>query len=362
MNLTFYAVLVVTGVVAWWLSSHDTGLSGADKDKTVDLTRRVIRCGITLLLMGVTTGAFLKYGLAGGWILIAIIVPLGLIWAGCLSELFAAGFYGLVDSADNRTFDPKQTVRDLDKLGELVRNGRYEEAIALCGRLEKSGEASGLAIETMLFRIYSRKFGGEHMQTSPRLVEIQRLRAQGNFGEAESRLNSLLEKEPDNLAAVLMLMRIYVQDMLRPDKANALLEKAGQQRRVPHGFIGYARHSIDVWSGIVPAKTVEGIESLLVGREHSQATKAAINLNTASIEELLANGHLATAIELLESQIKEQPLNFDLWMKLGEAHGVFCGNIIAAGKIIKKMETNFGAEQVHQAKTKLKEWQAGRRS
>jgi len=47
---------------------------------------------------------------------------IGVIWASCVSELFARGFQRLVDPQDTRQFDPRQTAQDLDKLAMLVRH------------------------------------------------------------------------------------------------------------------------------------------------------------------------------------------------------------------------------------------------
>ena len=77
-----------------------------------------------------------------------------------------------------------------------------------------------------------------------------------------------------------------------------------------------------------------------------------------SVDELLAGGHLGTAIEILEHKIKEQPGDFDLRLKLAEAHGRHSGNIHRAEKIVLQIESNhgFSAEQIQIAKARLKEW------
>src|SRR5437016_9021596 len=185
MNLVLIPIFAGTTVLSWWLSGYDTMVTG--QDRAADFRRRAMRCGVTLLLIA--------SGFASPWILIAVIVLIAVIWASCLSELFARGFHGLVDSEDTRRFDPKQNAHDLDELALLVQNARNDEAIEVCKKLRETGETSALAIEAVLFQIYSRMFAGETVHDSPPLAEAQRLCAQGNCGEAASRLGSLLQKE-----------------------------------------------------------------------------------------------------------------------------------------------------------------------
>jgi hypothetical protein len=350
MNLVFIGILAGAAALSWWLSGYDTMVTG--ENRAADCRRRAIRCGVTLLLMAA--------GLASRWLFIAVIVPLAVIWAGCLSELFTRGFHRLVDPTDTREFDPKQTARDLDKLAGLVQNGRNDEAIEWCKKLRETGDASTVAIETVLFQLYRRMFAGEDLHASPPLAEAQQLRAQGNPGESASQLESLLQKEPENLRAAFLLMRIYAQDLERPDKAEALLRTLGQRPHVPPVFVEYARRSLLEGSGVVPPqeKTTEGVESLLVDRPDSNRPETVADPGKASVDELLAGGHLATAIELLESQIKDQPESFNLWLKLAEAHGVYCRNLNRAGRIIGQIEANpaFTPEQIQLAKSKLREW------
>jgi len=349
MNLVFIPVFAGTTALSWWLSGYDTMVTG--EDRAADFRRRAMRCGATLLLIAA--------GLASPWILISVTVLIAVIWASCVSELFARGFQRLVDPQDTRQFDPRQTAQDLDKLAMLVQNERNDEAIEWCKKLMESGEAT-LAIEAVLFQLYSRMFSGDSVQSSPPLAEAQRLWAQGNPGEAASKLDSLLQKEPDNLRAVFLLMRIYAQALKRPDKTDALLRTLGQRPHMPPVFVEYARQSIQEWSGMVPRpeKTTEGIESLLVNRQDSQYPDRVADLGETSIDELLTRGHLSTAVEILECQIKDQPKNLNLWLKLAEAHGVYCRNLSLASKIIGRIEANpaFTQEEIQLAKSKLREW------
>src|SRR5438445_243907 len=150
MNLTLLAILILTAGLSWWLSGRDPAVTG--ENKGADFRRRFLRSGATLMLVWAGGVAVLYGGARGGFVLVAIALPLVIIWAGCVSELFARTFHQLIDSEDNREFDPKQPNRELDRLGRLVQMGKNEEAIKLCANLLNSGEVSALAMETMLFR------------------------------------------------------------------------------------------------------------------------------------------------------------------------------------------------------------------
>lgn len=350
MNLVFIGVVAGTAALSWWLSGYDARVTG--EDKGADLRRRALRCGVTLLLAVVS--------FASPWIFLAATLLIAVTWAGCLSELFAGGFHRLLEAQDTRPMDPKQSERDLNQLAMLVQSGLNEAAIELCKKLRESGEASALAIEAVLFQVYSRMFASDGTRVSPPLAEAARLRKEGKPDEAAAQLESILQKEPENLGAAFLLMRIYAQDSKRPDKADALLRTVGQLPHVPPNFVEYARRTLHEWSGVTPPReeTTEGIESLLAERGTSAATERAVEPGKASVDELLAGGHLATAVEILEGQIQEQPEDFGLWLKLAEAHGFYCGNFNIAGKIIGRIGANpaFAPEQVELAKAKLKEW------
>ncbi|MGD1089458.1 MAG: hypothetical protein ABR955_12150 [Verrucomicrobiota bacterium] len=68
--------------------------------------------------------------------------------------------------------------------------------------------------------------------------------------------------------------------------------------------------------------------------------------------------YFGTAVEVLEQKTREQPQDFDLWLKLAEVHAKCCGNIRLAEKIVRRIETNQAStvEQNRTAKTKLNEW------
>ncbi len=360
MGLIFPIILAVTAVVAWWLSGYDTRVTG--ENQAADLKRRAVRCGVTLLVVALGVGAAWGGGRFGGFVFLATVVPLALIWAGCVGEMFARGFYHLIDSPDPTEFDPKKLSGELDALAVLVKQGRNEEAIGLCTELLKSGEASGLAMEAMLFRLYDELFDNERILRSPSLAEAQRWCEQGNGVGAEPQLKELLKREPGNLPAAIMLMRIYARNFRRPDKACTLLTTFEDRFGVLPGFMGYARRRIDGWLSVVPLqkKSAEGVESLLVEKAQRKAPEEPVLPPEASVAELLSAGRLGTAIEILESKLERQPQDFNSWLQLAEAHACYCGSLERAAKILARLETNpaFSPEQIRQAKAKLQEWRA----
>jgi tetratricopeptide (TPR) repeat protein len=328
--IVLHIMLMVLGAAAmWWLSGFDSKITS--ENKRADLVRRGIRCGVTLLLLAII------FWLPPTVIVLAVI--LALIWAGCIAELGARGFHRLIDQPDNREFDPNQSARDLDLVASLLKSGRHEEAAQLCERLKKSGDANILVLETMLARSGIQFDNGQKPKP---LVEAHRLRSEGKFTEAEVILQTLLAENPSNVDAALMLMRLYVRDLRRSDKAAEILRALEKQPHIPSAHIEYARRSIHEWGQRKSAPAAEVLPE--------------------SVDELLACGYLGTAIEILERKIKEQPEDFDLWLKLAEAHGLHSGNLQRAEKIVQQIEANrdFSAEQIEVAKARLKEWREAR--
>jgi tetratricopeptide (TPR) repeat protein len=334
-------VLTLAALAAWWLSGYDAKLTGDNEQR--DFIRRAIRCGITLVLVELaflSLWRFWRYGdQASGMAYLIIALPLALLWVGCLGELCSHAFHRLIDPEDHREFDPHKSQRDLDMLASLVQNGRKEEAIQLCHLLKESGDVSVLTLETMLEHLGVKL---DHVQKPKPLTEAYRLRAQGKLNEAEAMLNSLLLENPANTDAALMLMRLYAQDMHRSDKASEVLRSLEQQPNIARTHIEFARRSIHEWS--------------------HPAAKEVVEAPPESLDELLAKGYFGTAIEILEQKTREQPQDFDSWLKLAETHAQHCGNIKRAEKIIQQIEANpaFGPEQIQLARARLKEWRETR--
>lgn len=324
-------LLSVAAAIAWWLSGFDSRLTG--ESVKADLLRRGIRCGLTLFLLAILFS--LPYSIASAPPMFLIAGLMAIIWAGCLTELGARFFHRLVDPEDKREFDPHQSARNMDMVASLLKSERHEEAAQLCATLKNSGDANILVLETLLARS---GIQFENDRKPKPLTEAYNLRSQGKFDEAAAILNSLLAENPSNVDAALMLMRIYVRDLRRSDKAAEVLRALEKQPHIPPGHIDYARRSIQDWRR--PKRTPEAV------------------VLPESVDELVACGYLGTAIEILEREVKEQPQDFGSWLKLAEAHGLHSGNIHRAEKMFQKIEGGhvFSSEQIQIAKMKLEEW------
>ena len=334
--VTHITIIAFIALAAWWLSGYDTKVTG--ENKRADFIRRAIRCGITLLLVLMLLG--LPGALQSMPMLLLIGGLLALVWCSCVAELFARWFHHLIDPEDKGEFDPNQTLRDLDRVASLIKNGRKEEAIQLCQALKKSGDVSVLALETTLEHLGVKS---DPVQKPRPLAEASRLRSQGRFPEAEAILVSLLAENPANVDAAMMLMRLYAEDLHCPDRALAALQSLEKQPHVPSAHIEYARRSIAEWS-------------------QGKPEPEAVDAQPESIDELLAHGYFGTVIEILEQKVEEQPGDFDSWIKLAEVHARHCGNIHQAEKIVRRIETRpgFTPEQAQNARTKLGEWREAR--
>lgn len=342
-NLLNLGVLAAAASLVWWLSGFDSRLSR--ENQRADFIRRAVRCGITLALVELAFWSLWIYWryedrMAGLLYLVAVL-PLAFFWSGCLSEMFAHGFQWMLDPEDFRESDPDKHIRDLDAIALLIKNGHKEAAIELCCKLKESGDANVLAMETLLAHLGVEPVS---VKKSKPVVEADRLREQGRFAEAELILKSLLKKNPADVDAAMLLTRLYAQDLRDVEKAKAVLGALEKEPHVSAGHIEFGRRSIHEWSQPKPPP-----EKIPAPPE--------------SVEELLALGYFGTAIEVLEKKAREQPQDFDLWLKLAEAHGRYCGHIKMAEKIVEEMENSFAfdAGQIQTAKDKLAGWRAAKK-
>ncbi len=324
--------LVVAGV--WWMSGFDSRLTG-DNNRG-DFIRRLSRCVATVLLL-----AFLLL-LPGAAASVPAVLAIGalmtLLWAGCLAEIIWRGFHHLTGLGSSRgEFGTDETADNLERVASLLREGRRKEAVRLAQWLKASGEGNVPALDVLLDRA---GIPQERVEMPAPLAEAHRLRTEGKFAEAETILKSLLAENPARVDAALMLMRIYTQDFGRSDKAAEILRALTKQPHVSSACIEYAARSIDEW-----------------GQKKTEPTAVAL---PESVDELLAAGHPGTAIEILEKDIKANPDDFEMNLKLAEVYGRNCSDVRGAEKIIERVENNpkFTLEQIQLARRKLQEWRA----
>lgn len=328
MNLPHIWLLLLIGLVAWWLSGYDSKLRG--NHQKPDLIRRGIRCGATLVLVELLF-----------WVpqaVLGIPIILAVIWVGCLAELAARTFHWFLDPEDQCSLDPRRNLRELDALASLIRNGKQAEAIRLCRYLQDEGEVDPLALELALEHL---GLPAKNLKPLRPLVEATRLRQHGKANEAALVLNSLLAKNPSDREAAMMLMRIYAEDLRQPDRAQEVLHALEQQPSISAEDLQTAVRSIAEWSQPKTEATVAGALP-------------------ESVAGLLAGGHFGTAIERMEAKTREHPADFEAWLTLAEIHARHCDNLLRASKIIRQIELNpaFSPEQIQIAEASLKTWRA----
>jgi hypothetical protein len=328
-------ILILVAVVAWWLSGYDPKVTGENKSN--DFIRRVLRCLVTAVFAAILFG-IRPSGSGYGFIPILLIFPISiaLVWCGCVSEWWSQTFQQLLFAGGKGEYDPNAEARELDRLAALLKKGHREEALRLAEKLMKSGDANVLVLETMLAR------AGLELkvpQATDPLAEVYRLRSEGKIAEAVTLLSAFVEQNPSNVQALLLLIRLFAQDLKQPDDAAEALRLLEKQPHVLAWQIDYARRSLHDWSQDKPVPPPA--EPL-----------------PESIDELLAKGYSGTAIEILDKKIKETPGDFDLWMKLVEAHAVYFRDKYTAQKLVQKMERDraFTGDQIQTAKTKLTGW------
>jgi predicted Zn-dependent protease len=266
--------------------------------------------------------------------------------------------HNILDPEDKRPFDLKEDERNMDHLAGLIQQGRNSEALHLCNALEESGSVSRQALETVVYRLYQETLDSK----SPFLSDIRRWREQKHFVEAESQLQQLLTRQPDNWAATLLLARLYAEDMGQPNRALALIQPSDKPLPLPRQFLNLARQSVNEWSNMATKHAQMERRSQQDSLHAQPQPEPAVR--EISIDELLKCGQLATAIEHLENALKELPQDAEIWLKLAEAHAVYCADAAQAANVIRRMAATgkFTAEEMDSARAKLKEWQLTRRS
>ena len=210
MLLWNIGLLAAVAAGTWWLTGIDKAPSGESKRQRH--FTRALRC---VAVVGLVAAQFWLMlgggGLLGGIAMLLIIpVSIALVLRSSLAELFTHGFLRLVDPAlhDIRPLDPGKSRRYQDAIARLIQNGQRDEAIKLCEELKRSGEVELVTLEHTL------EFLGVPQNTKPEnpLTQAARLRAQGKFAEAEQLLKRLLKKNPADVGAAMLLIRLYAQN------------------------------------------------------------------------------------------------------------------------------------------------------
>lgn len=223
------------------------------------------------------------------------------------------------------------------------------------------------------------------------LNRIFELRQKGRFAEAESALLALIEKEPTNSAVFTQLIRLYAEDLKLRGKAQQWISKA--EEHLPSYHVEFLRNSLEEWIssesnvsttsvGRIVCQPKSETSGKLILKSYNTASepaensvedclqRQAINKRTPAganepyrpprdkIDALVGDCRYGTAEEMLKEELKAKPEDFDLWLRYAEVHGLHCGNIRAAEKVIEKMFKLrvFSDEQMQAARANLKGW------
>ena len=321
-------ILALTGAGAWWLTGFDRGFDG--QGRIGRYVRRVIRTVLALLVVSVLLWAAETH--IGPWaipILIICPIALALLLRSSVAEVFAF----------SAAYDLQKMMRFLGAIGQLIKTGQQEQAIKLCEEFEKSGEIGQVTLET------TPKNPGVKAGRSPAgnpLSEPHQLRSEGRFIEAVPLLKSMLERNPRDTEAAILLMRLYVQDLHQRGLADEVLRQLEEQPQMPAAQIEFARRSLNEWGASEPARA---------GKEPAAPVPD-------SIDEALARGFVGTAIQRLEEQILDHPADIDLRLKLMEIQAVHCQNLQRANKMLRDLasDPHFSAQQVEMATLKVRNW------
>jgi hypothetical protein len=287
----------------------------------------------------------------------------------------------------------RQPADALEILGRLcvIDEFHYDHRVVAVAMMQGWMAAAGFSFDPDRFKIEM-----PPLEPSELTDMVKEKCRKGRFGEAAILLKKALEKDSLNEQAFTQLVRLYCQDMKNRPAAEKLIAGAGetfspklldflkssldewlqlpirsvvQRRKFPDWFHRQDPVEPDFKISVIsppitsppPATESEPDDALEAHLERLKQSREKMPDTTGMqdpIEKLLAEQRLGTAVEMLQQQVKTQPGNFDLWLRYAEAHGLHCGNLNTATKIIKQMERsgNFKKSQIKKAYTRLRKW------
>ncbi len=198
------------------------------------------------------------------------------------------------------------------------------------------------------------------------------LRDHGFFEEAETRLRHVLTRDHHDFAALQLLIRLYAQDLKRPDLAEKTFETLKDAPHVPSSLVDFVDKSISDWNAAPPCaerKKRSFWERLSfrspkvpISGSLSPDSGVAVELPTAespgfgpdpsmSVADLLKDGYMGTALERAQTEAEAAPTDFALQRQLLDA---YCHGFISiknAEKLLAKIEKEpkFNEQQKQEA-------------
>lgn len=270
----------------------------------------------------------------------------------------------------------------------------------LCDLKEFSDDQKTYAVNQLQFWVASQGYDLDvsHLRDlaapPPRakpMTEISQLRQRGEYRQAQSKLQALLKREPANLAAAMLLVRVYAQDLRRLDKAKEMVDDLENSGHVGSGVITFLRNSLKGWAGAADENRAADSGVVSVGEGTSSA--AASHIAVAGLPEvrivppeppepapprrkpkstapvftgelpaeiacLLEAGRLGTAVEQLQKNLEQDPEDFASVLHLIQVLVVNCRDSRAGDRVLRNIQSNacFTTEQKALAAVKLAEW------
>jgi hypothetical protein len=266
----------------------------------------------------------------------------------------------------------------------------YDHRVVAVGMMQGWMAAAGFSFDPARFKIERPPLAPSELTDKVK----EKCRA-GRFADAEILLQEALGRDSLNEQAFIQLVRLYCQDMKNRPAAEKLIAGAGntfspklldymsglldewmqlpvrsvvkrrtfldwfrQQDRVEPVSKGISTIPPPVTSKPAPPEAADPLEAHLERLKQTRETMPAHTGGHDPIDQLLAEQRLGTAVELLKQQAESSPKDFNLWLRYAEAHGLHCGNLTTATKIVRQMERsgNFKKAQIKKAYTRLKKW------
>jgi hypothetical protein len=265
----------------------------------------------------------------------------------------------------------------------------YDHRVVAVGMMQGWMAAAGFSFDPARFKIERPPLAPSELTDKVK----EKCRA-GRFADAEILLQEALGRDSLNEQAFIQLVRLYCQDMKNRPAAEKLIAGAGdtfspklldflsglldEWMQLPVRSIVKRRTFLDCFRRQDPVEPVskeisttppitsepaplEASDPLEAHLERLKQTREQTPDTTSGhdpIDQLLAEQRLGTAVELLKQQAESSPKDFNLWLRYAEAHGLHCGNLTTATKIVRQMERsgNFKKAQIKKAYTRLKKW------
>ncbi len=224
------------------------------------------------------------------------------------------------------------------------------------------------------------------------LKEVARFREQGDYRKAKNRLLGILRHDPENLAVIVLLVRVYAQDLQQRNKAEALIASFEKQSFASRDAVAFLRNSLEAWlatpktkflirlpippASPMPERGESAAKTLLAGlptiaisvpsptREAAppRPERSAPPISTENlpphIGALVEAGCLGTAVEELQKLIQQDPEDLGARLHLAQVHILHCQDRRVAERVIREIlrHHKFTPEQKALAASHLEDW------